>query len=61
MNGARCRRCGGDAGEDAFVHYFWLVEEDGAREIELHVCRPCGREFADRRARDEYVRAVLLG
>jgi hypothetical protein len=57
----RCRRCGGgtDAGE--YVHHFWLREDDGTREVALKLCAACGAGFADTRARDEYVRLVLLG
>jgi hypothetical protein len=57
----RCRRCGGgtDAGE--YVHHFWFREEGGVREVALRLCPPCGAGFEDVRARDEYVRLVLLG
>jgi hypothetical protein len=44
-----------------YVHHVWLCEEEGAREVALRVCAPCGADFADPRARDEYVRLVLLG
>jgi hypothetical protein len=59
--GEHCRRCGGDTGVGEYVHHVWLCEEEGAREVALRVCAPCGADFADPRARDEYVRLVLLG
>ncbi len=57
----RCRRCGGETGPGEYVHHVWLRHEGGASEVALRVCAPCGAEFADSRARDEYVRLVLLG
>lgn len=57
----RCRRCGGETGPGDYVHHVWLTGEEGAREVALWMCAPCGGDFADARARDEYTRLVLLG
>ena len=59
--GERCRRCGARTGPGEYVHHVWLTSDEGAREVTLRMCAPCGSGFADVRARDEYVRHVLFG
>ncbi len=57
----RCGRCSGQAGDGAWVHHLWIREDDGSREVELHMCARCGREFTSACERDEYLRLVLFG
>ena len=57
----RCRRCGGEAEQGAFLHHVWLRDDAGPREVTLRLCGPCGRDFPGMRERDEYLRLVLLG
>jgi hypothetical protein len=56
---SRCRRCGADAFA-ASAPYAYRVRADDGPEAVLHLCGPCGRDFANDRERDEYVRLGLL-
>jgi hypothetical protein len=61
---ARCRRCGTDvttARGEPFAHHLFLRGEDGAREVVLALCHPCGTDLGGVRERDEYVRLAYLG
>jgi hypothetical protein len=60
----RCRRCGADvaaAAGEPFDHHLFVRGDEGATEVVLSLCHPCGSEFANVRERDEYVRLGYLG
>ncbi|HEY6099478.1 MAG TPA: hypothetical protein VIW03_08615 [Anaeromyxobacter sp.] len=57
-----CRRCGADAlaSPGSYVARVREGVGDGAHETVMHLCGPCGREFASDSERDEYVRLGLM-
>jgi hypothetical protein len=59
----RCGRCGADpflAGTP-YTIWVWFAREQGTEAMPLHLCRPCGREFASTQERGEYLKAVAFG
>jgi hypothetical protein len=56
----RCRRCGADAFASSGPYAYRIGADGHGGELVMHLCGPCGRDFANDRERDEYVRLGLL-
>jgi hypothetical protein len=61
--GATCRRCGANAFGSGDPYTLWVpvVTDGGTEHRVVHLCRPCTRDFASARVRDDYLRLVVFG
>jgi len=66
LDEGRCGRCGADPFRAGTPYTIWVwfsrdPRDHGTEAMPLHLCRPCGREFASTQERGEYLKAVAFG